>query len=279
MDGMSNHEIRMKAWKLYRAHAVSLIVLALGYRTLQAILEFVWKQVLGWNELLLVLVTWLLLSPLSLGAVLCMAHLWRTETEPDYADLMTFYRSAQGWGGAILLYLLQGGAILLPLLVPIAMSMSLTILLFHGSLITIFMILSFIVIVWLLLRIYMAEVLFTSEEDMSAWEAIKDSFFRMSGQVTDLLCMLVAVDIVPIIVSLIVWARQPVGIGVQVAVLVFQVIYVPFAFAAGIGWVVERLNDEEQPEEVVGPPKSPLLRDIANDLGKGGQQPGMEDKS
>lgn len=275
---MSNHEIRLKALRLYRTHTVSLLVLALAYRTLQIILGFVWEQTLGQN-LLSALVGWLLLSPLSLGAVLCMAHLWRTETNPHYADLTTFYRSVQGWGGAILLYLFQGGAVLLPLLVPIAMSMSLTILLFYGSLITIAALLSFLVVAWLMMRIYMAEVLFVSEEDMSAWGAIKDSFFRMSGQVIDLLCMMIVVDIVPIIVGLLVAVNQPVSIGVQAAVVIFRVIYTPFSFAAGIGWVVERLNDEEEPQEAAGTPTNLLLRDIADNLEKSGQQPGMQDKS
>ena len=104
---MSNHEIRCKAWRLYRENVVGLLILALGYTTLQSIIQFVWEQILGWNELLFVLVSWLLLSPLTLGAALCLTHLWRTETKPNYADLTAFYRSIDGWGGAIVLYLIQ----------------------------------------------------------------------------------------------------------------------------------------------------------------------------
>lgn len=268
---MSNHEIRCKAWRLYREHMVTLVILTLGYTTLQNILKFVWGQIFGWNELLFVLVAWLLLSPLSLGAVLCLAHLWRTESKPNYMDLTTFYRSVKGWGGAIVLYLIQGGAVLLPILLPIV--------LINTSLIILGVLIGIAVAFWLLLRIYMSEVLFVSEEDLSAWDAIRDSFSRMSGQVADLLCMLIVVGILPNIIGLVIMITQPVGLGVQIAVLVFEVFYTPFSAASGLGWVVERLNDEEQPEEASGPPKNPLLRDIANDLSKGGHQPGMQDKS
>ena len=289
---MTNQEIRAKALRLYRTHFIGLFLLALCY---SGIYEFVnqigpsglqeQSAIAGAGLIFYVnidifhIVAYLLLAPLGLGAALCMAHLWRTETSPHYADLTTFYRSIQGWGRAILLRLLQGGTILLPLLVPIAMSMSLPILLFHTTLITVVIFLSFLVIVWLWLRIYMAEVLFISEEDISAWKAIQDSFFRMSGQVGSLLCMMLAVNFVPVIVSLIAMVMQPAGIGVQIAVWVFRAIYTPFSFAASIGWVIEHLNDEEQPEEAAGPPKDPVLRQIASDLGKDGKQPGMEDRT
>ena len=112
------------------------------------------------------------------------------------------------------------------------MSMSLPILLFHTTLITVVIFLSFLAIVWLWLRIYMAEVLFISEEDISVWKAILDSFFRMSGQVGNLLCMMLAVNLVPVIVSLIAMVMQSAGIGVQIAVWVFRALYAPFSFAA-----------------------------------------------
>ena len=88
---MSNHEIRCKAWRLYRENVVALLILALGYTTLQSIIQFVWEQILGWNELLFVLVGWLLLSPLTLGGVLGLAHLWSTENTANYADLTAVY--------------------------------------------------------------------------------------------------------------------------------------------------------------------------------------------
>lgn len=268
---MSNHEIRCKAWRLYREHMTGLLILTLGYTTLQSIIQFVWTQVLAWSELLFVLVGWLLLSPLTLGAVLCLTHLWRTESKPNYADLTVFYRSMDGWSGAMVLYLIQGAAILLPILLPI--------LLINATLIIFGVLIGIGVAFWLILRIYMCEVLFVSEEDMSAADAIKDSFFRMSGQVVDLLCMLTVVNIPNIVLAIVIAAAQPVGTGILAAQLVFEVFYTPFSLMAGIGWIVERLNDEEQPEEVSAPPKNPLLRDIANDLGKGGHQPGMQDKS
>ncbi len=276
---MSNHEIRCKAWRLYRENVVGLLILALGYTTLQSIIQFVWEQILGWNQGLFVLVAWLLLSPLTLGAALCLTHLWRTETKPNYADLTAFYRSIDGWGGAIVLYLIQCATIVLPLFIPLAMSMSITILLFHTGLIVLALIVCVVVITWLFLRLYMCEVLFVSEEAMSATEAIKDSFFRMSGQVSNLLCMLFVVNLPNLIISLVVAMLQPVGLGIHFALLVFKMFYAPFPLMSGIGWIVERLNDEEQPEEVSGPPSNPLLRDIANDLGKSGHQPGMQDKS
>lgn len=276
---MSNHEIRCKAWRLYRENVVGLLILALGYTTLQSIIQFVWEQVLGWNEGLFVLVAWLLLSPLTLGAALCLTHLWRTETKPNYADLAVFYRSIDGWGGAIVLYLIQCAMIVLPLLLPLAMSMSITILLFHTGLIVLALVVCVVVITWLFLRLYMCEVLFVSEETMNAAEAIKESFSRMSGQVGNLLCMLIVVGIPNAVIGLMIAAAQPVSTGVLAAQLVFEVLYAPFPLMAGIGWIVERLNDEEQPEEVSGPPSNPLLRDIANDLGKSGHQPGMQDKS
>lgn len=276
---MSNHEIRCKAWRLYRENVVGLLILALGYTTLQSIIQFIWEQVLGWNQGLFVLVSWLLLSPLTLGAALCLTHLWRTESKPNYADLTAFYRSPEGWGGAIVLYLIQGAMIILPLLIPLLMSMSLTIVLFYSGLIVLVLVIGLVVIAWLLLRVYMCEVLFVSEEDMSATEAIKDSFSRMSGQVGNLLCMLIVVDIPNAVIGLMIAAAQPVSTGVLAAQLVFEVLYAPFPLMAGIGWIVERLNDEEQPEEVSGPPSNPLLRDIANDLGKSGHQPGTQDKS
>ena len=114
---------------------------------------------------------------------------------------------------------------------------------------------------------------------MSATEAIKESFSRMSGQVGNLLCMLFVANLPNLIISFVVAMLQPVGLGIHVALLVFKMFYAPFPLMAGIGWIVERLNDEEQPEEVSGPPSNPLLRDIANDLGKSGHQPGMQDKS
>lgn len=169
--------------------------------------------------------------------------------------------------------------IILPLFIPLAMSMSITILLFHTGLIVLALIVCVVVITWLFLRLYMCEVLFVSEEAMSATEAIKDSFSRMSGQVGNLLCMLIVVDIPNAVIGLMIAAAQPVSTGVLAAQLVFEVLYAPFPLMAGIGWIVERLNDEEQPEEVSGPPSNPLLRDIANDLGKSGHQPGMQDKS
>lgn len=267
---MSNHEIRCKAWRLYRENVVGLLILALGYTTLQSIIQFVWEQVLGWNELLFVLVGWLLLSPLTLGAVLCLTHLWRTESKPNYADLTAFYRSPEGWSGAMVLYLIQGAAILFPILLPI--------LLINAALIVFGVLIGIGVAFWLILRIYMCEVLFVSEEAMSATEAIKDSFFRMSGQVGNLLCMLFVANLPNLIISFVVAMLQPVGLGIHVALLVFKMFYAPFPLMAGIGWIVERLN-EEQPEEVSGPPSNPLLRDIANDLGKSGHQPGMQDKS
>jgi len=256
---MSNHEIRCKAWRLYRENVVGLLILALGYTTLQSIIQFIWEQVLGWNQGLFVLVSWLLLSPLTLGAALCLTHLWRTESKPNYADLTAFYRSLEGWGGAIVLYLIQGAMIILPLLIPLLMSMSITILLFHTGLIVLALIVCVVVITWLFLRLYMCEVLFVSEEAMSATEAIKDSFFRMSGQVGNLLCMLIVVGIPNAVIGLMIAAAQPVGLGVNFAVLVFEVLYAPFPLMAGIGWIVERLNDEEQPEEVSGPPSNPLM--------------------
>ena len=268
---MSNHEIRCKAWRLYRENVVGLLILALGYTTLQSIIQFIWEQILGWNELLFVLVGWLLLSPLTLGAVLCLTHLWRTESKPNYADLTAFYRSIDGWSGAMVLYLIQGAMILLPILLPI--------LLINAALIVFGVLIGFGVAFWLILRIYMCEVLFVSEEELSAWDAIKDSFSRMSGQVGNLLCMLTVVNIPNIVIALMIAAAQPVSTGVLAAQLVFEVLYAPFPLMAGIGWIVERLNDEEQPEEVSGPPSNPLLRDIANDLGKSGHQPGMQDKS
>lgn len=268
---MSNHEIRCKAWRLYRENVVGLLILALGYTTLQSIIQFVWEQVLGWNELLFVLVSWLLLSPLTLGAALCLTHLWRTETKPNYADLTAFYRSTEGWSGAMVLYLIQGAMILLPILLPI--------LLINAALIVFGVLIGFGVAFWLILRIYMCEVLFVSEEELSAWDAIKDSFSRMSGQVGNLLCMLFVVNLPNLIISFVVAMLQPVGLGIHFALLVFKMFYAPFPLMSGIGWIVERLNDEEQPEEVSGPPSNPLLRDIANDLGKSGHQPGMQDKS
>lgn len=171
----------------------------------------------------------------------------------------------------MVLYLIQGAMILLPILLPI--------LLINAALIVFGVLIGFGVAFWLILRIYMCEVLFVSEEELSAWDAIKDSFSRMSGQVGNLLCMLIVVGIPNAVIGLMIAAAQPVSTGVLAAQLVFEVLYAPFPLMAGIGWIVERLNDEEQPEEVSGPPSNPLLRDIANDLGKSGHQPGMQDKS
>lgn len=272
---MSNQEIRRKALRLYRENFFAFMVLGLCYSTLGQIVSVIWNMT-GGNQTLCGLMCWLLGSPLTLGAVLCLAHMWRTESAPHYGDLVTFYRSIGGWGGSLLLFLLQAMAILLPLFLPV--------LLLNPALIVLGMIAGIVVVFWLLLRIEMAGVLFVSEEDMSAWEAVKDSFFRMSGQVAELLCMMLSVEVIPLVVDVLFqWGLVLNGVlsvqSANIFLVVFALFYQPFGFAAVTGWVIERLNDEEQPEEAYGQPEDQLLREIANDLAKKeGTQPGMQSK-
>lgn len=274
---MSNHEIRLKAWRLYRKQSITLFLLALCHSGLIELLNFIGIQWFALPEIVPALIGLLLLSPLTLGAVLCLVQIWKTEGQARYTDLLFCYRTGSGWGGAILLRILQTLTGVIPILLPLV--------LIHPALIIMGLIVGVCVAIWLILRIYMADVLFVSEETETAWEAICDSFSRMEGQAIELFSMLLMVELPQIIVNGLIQLLEPyvsseVAQALLYGQLIFTLVYMPFLVTAGVGWVVERINDVEQPQELHNePPKNPLLRDIANDLGKGKEQPQVHDKS
>lgn len=274
---MSNHEIRQKAWRLYRQQGLTLFFLAFCYCGLGGVINFIAVQWFGLNEIVPEVISLLLLSPLTLGAVLCLVQMWKTQGQAQYRDLLFCYRTGSGWGGAILLRILKGLAAVIPIIVPLV--------LIHPALIILGLIVGLGVAFWLILRIYMADVLFVSEQTETAWEAICHSFSRTEGLAMDLFSMLLVIELPQIAVEgLVMLLQSHVSSGTAQALsfgaLIFTLLYAPFGVTAGIGWVVERINDAEQPQELHNePPKNPLLRDIANDLGKGKEQPQVHDKS
>lgn len=287
---MTNQEIRAKALCLYRTNFIGLFLLALCYNGISEFVDqmgtylsnglqarniFAGEGLTFYVNIDVVqIVAYLLLAPLELGAILCVIRLWKTEGKIQYADLTVFYRAPARWGGAILLDILQ----VLILSAPVILTA-----LVGSRLFALSFVCSMAVMVWLSLRIYMAGVLYASAADRTAWQAIRDSFHRMSGQVVSLFCLLFSVSFLPICLELLLGVLMQSNLAWMLAVgtglrMVVQLFYSPFVLAATMGWVIEHINDEEQPQET-GTPQNPVLRQIANDLGKDGKQPGMEDKT
>lgn len=241
---MSNQEIRVKARQLYGKYFVAVLLIGLCGEGIQDILSGLLEAYYGAQvPILLTMLTQFPLIPLTVGAIGCIEPLWTSE-QVQFKRLFAFYTPASRLGQSLLLGIISLAATLI-VLVPSALLIMLS------GLVVLYIAL-LIVILWLLLRLQMAVMLFASGRYTKALDALTASYQQMRGRMLDFIGMVIVILVPQVLGTTLLQAlvEQNNGLWIFTALEVaFILLYVPYSMLAIQGWVLEKLNDSEQPQE------------------------------